>query len=89
MDAVKRMILWIPPLLGGARVTIALTILAVSGGLVLSLFLALGKMSKNTLVSRLSSAYIFFFRGTPLLMQLYFIYYALPMVSPVFIIKTG
>jgi polar amino acid transport system permease protein len=89
MDAVKRMILWIPPLLGGARVTIALTILAVSGGLVLSLFLALGKMSKNLLISRFSSAYIFFFRGTPLLMQLYFIYYALPMVSPIFIIKTG
>ncbi|MDR0452145.1 MAG: amino acid ABC transporter permease [Treponema sp.] len=89
MDAVQKMISWIPPLLGGARVTIALTILSVSGGLVLSLFLALGKMSKNPLVSKFSSAYIFFFRGTPLLMQLYFIYYALPMVSPVFIIRTG
>jgi polar amino acid transport system permease protein len=89
MDAIQRMISWIPPLLGGARVTIALTILSVSGGLVLSLFLALGKMSKNTAIKRLSSAYIFFFRGTPLLMQLYFIYYALPMVSPIFIIRTG
>jgi polar amino acid transport system permease protein len=89
MDAVQRMISWIPPLLSGARVTIALTILSVSGGLVLSLFLALGKMSKNPVINRFSSAYIFFFRGTPLLMQLYFIYYALPMVSPVFIIKTG
>jgi polar amino acid transport system permease protein len=89
MNAVQKMISWVPPLLGGARVTIALTILAVSGGLVLSLFLALGKMSKNPVINRLSSAYVFFFRGTPLLMQLYFIYYALPMVSPVFIIKTG
>ncbi|MDR2053209.1 MAG: amino acid ABC transporter permease [Treponema sp.] len=89
MDAVQKMISWIPPLLGGARVTIALTILSVSGGLVLSLFLALGKMSKNSVINKFSSAYVFFFRGTPLLMQLYFIYYALPMVSPVFIIKTG
>ena len=89
MNAVQKMISWVPPLLGGARVTIALTILAVSGGLVLSLFLALGKMSKNPVINRLSSAYVFFFRGTPLLMQLYFIYYALPMVSPVFIIRTG
>jgi polar amino acid transport system permease protein len=89
MNNIQKMISWIPPLLGGARVTIALTILAVSGGLVLSLFLALGKMSKNPVINRLSSAYVFFFRGTPLLMQLYFIYYALPMVSPVFIIKTG
>ncbi|MDR1352268.1 MAG: amino acid ABC transporter permease [Treponema sp.] len=89
MDAVQKMISWIPPLLGGARVTIVLTILSVSGGLLLSLFLALGKMSKNALVNKFSSAYVFFFRGTPLLMQLYFIYYALPMVSPVFIIRTG
>jgi polar amino acid transport system permease protein len=89
MNVVQKMISWVPPLLGGARVTIALTILAVSGGLVLSLFLALGKMSKNTVINRLSSAYVFFFRGTPLLMQLYFIYYALPMVSPIFIIRTG
>ncbi|MDR0878371.1 MAG: amino acid ABC transporter permease [Treponema sp.] len=80
---------WIPQLLMGARVTISLTILAVSAGLILSLFLALGKMSKFTILNRFCSAYVFFFRGTPLLMQLYFIYYALPMVSPVFIIRTG
>ena len=66
----------------GARVTIALTLLAVSAGLVLSLFLALGKMSKNILINKLCSAYVFFFRGTPLLMQLYFVYYALPMIIP-------
>jgi polar amino acid transport system permease protein len=73
---------WIPQLLAGARVTIALTILAVSAGLVLSLFLALGKMSKFAALNKLCGAYVFFFRGTPLLMQLYFIYYALPMVVP-------
>ena len=66
----------------GARVTIALTVLAVSAGLVLSLFLALGKMSKNIITSKICRGYIFFFRGTPLLMQLYFIYYALPLVIP-------
>ena len=66
----------------GARVTIALTVFAVSAGLILSLFLALGKMSKNIVINKLSSAYIFFFRGTPLLMQLFFVYYALPMVIP-------
>jgi polar amino acid transport system permease protein len=85
----QRIISWIPELLIGARVTILLTILSVSAGLVGSLFLALGKMSKNTIINKLCSAYIFFFRGTPLLMQLYFIYYALPLVSPVFIIRTG
>jgi len=76
-----------PQLLAGARVTISLTVLAVSAGLVLSLFLALGKMSKNIAVNKFCSAYIFFFRGTPLLMQLFFIYYALPMFAPVLTIN--
>ncbi|MDR1249637.1 MAG: ABC transporter permease subunit, partial [Treponema sp.] len=83
METLQKILAWIPPLLGGARVTIGLTVLAVSAGIVLSLFLALGKLSKYRLINQLCSAYIFFFRGTPLLMQLYFIYYALPMLSPV------
>jgi polar amino acid transport system permease protein len=85
----SKIVSWIPPLLGGARVTILLTILAVSAGLVLSLFLALGKMSKHRVLNRICGAYVFFFRGTPLLMQLYFIYYALPLVSTFFVIRTG
>ncbi|MDR2404334.1 MAG: amino acid ABC transporter permease [Spirochaetaceae bacterium] len=89
MNTLQRILSWIPKLLAGSRITIGLTILSVSAGLVMSLFLALGKMSKFKILNRFCSAYIFFFRGTPLLMQLYFIYYALPMVSPVFIIRTG
>jgi polar amino acid transport system permease protein len=83
MDTIRTILFsWTPQLLRGARVTIALTVLSVSAGLVLSLFLALGKMSKNIVINKICSAYVFFFRGTPLLMQLYFIYYALPMVIP-------
>ena len=81
MDIVERMIRWIPPLLNGARVTISLTILATSAGVLASLFLALGKMSKKLIINKICSAYIFFFRGTPLLMQLYFVYFGLPMIS--------
>lgn len=75
------MISWIPALLDGAKITISLTIMSVSAGLIVSLFLALGKMSKNVIINKFCSAYIFFFRGTPLLMQLYFIYYGLPEIS--------
>ena len=71
-----------PQLLMGARVTVSLTVFSVGSGLILSLFLALGKMSKNVVLSKACSAYIFFFRGTPLLMQLFFVYYALPMIAP-------
>jgi polar amino acid transport system permease protein len=87
VTAFQRIINWIPPLLEGAQITILLTITAVSAGLVLSLFLALGKMSKNKTLNRLCSSYIFFFRGTPLLMQLYFIYYGLPQISSYLIIN--
>lgn len=83
METLQTVILsWTPQLLKGARVTISLTVFAVCAGLFLSLFLALGKMSKNALINKSCSAYVFFFRGTPLLMQLFFIYYALPMIAP-------
>jgi polar amino acid transport system permease protein len=88
-ETLNKIASWIPKLLSGSRVTISLTILSVSAGLIISFFLALGKMSKIKTINKICSAYIFFFRGTPLLMQLYFIYYALPMISPFFIVQTG
>ena len=77
----SQIISWLPQLLDGAKITILLTICAVSMGLVLSVFLALGKMSKNKIINKCCGAYIFFFRGTPLLMQLYFIYFGLPQIN--------
>ncbi|MDR0323910.1 MAG: amino acid ABC transporter permease [Treponema sp.] len=88
-DAVTKMISWIPALLMGARITIGLTVCAMTAGVILSLFIALGKMSKSAVINKFCTAYTFFFRGTPLLMQLYFIYYALPSISSVFLIQTG
>jgi len=81
MPLIQKMISWIPPLLDGARITISLTIVSVFAGLLLSLFLALGKMSKKAFLNKICGAYVFFFRGTPLLMQLYFVYYGLPQIS--------
>jgi polar amino acid transport system permease protein len=67
MDTLHKMaVSWMPQLLKGSRVTIALTVLAVGAGLILSLFLALGKMSKNIVINKACGAYVFFFRGTPL-----------------------
>ena len=81
MRMIQQMISWLPQLLNGAKITILLTLCAVSMGLLLSIFLALGKMSKNRILSGICSVYIFFFRGTPLLMQLYFIYFGLPQIN--------
>ncbi|MFA9377491.1 MAG: amino acid ABC transporter permease [Lachnotalea sp.] len=86
--AMEKIIGWLPALLGGLQITLSLSILSVIAGLILSLFLALGKISKNKIIQKLSGAYIFFFRGTPLLMQLFFIYYALPQIYSGFTIKS-
>lgn len=85
----EKIITWMPQLLLGARTTIIITIIAVAVGLVLSFFLALGKMSKNPLLNKPCSAYIFFFRGTPLLIQIYFIYFGLPQFNPALAIKSA
>ena len=85
----EKIITWMPQLLLGARTTIIITIIAVAVGLVLSFFLALGKMSKNPLLNKPCSAYIFFFRGTPLLIQIYFIYFGLPQFNPALTINSA
>jgi polar amino acid transport system permease protein len=87
MTEVQKIIGWLPPLLDGAGITIGLTVLSVLAGLLLSVFLALGKMSKKAVIANLCKGYIFFFRGTPLLMQLYFIYYGLPEITPLLTIN--
>jgi len=89
MESLNRIITWLPQLLLGARMTITITILAVGVGLLLSVFLALGKMSRNPIINKPCSAYIFFFRGTPLLMQIYFLYFGLPQFNPALTIKSA
>lgn len=65
-------------LLHGVKLTMLLTTLSIAFGFVFSLFLALGKISSRKIISKLCSAYIFFFRGTPLLIQLFVIYFSVP-----------
>lgn len=72
------MLRYVPRLLDGAKITLMLTTLAVCVGFFLSIFLALGKISKIKILSKICGGYIFFFRGTPLLMQLFCIYYSIP-----------
>ena len=62
----------------GIKLTIVLTVASVTTGLILAVFLALGKISKIKVLSKISSGYIFFFRGTPLLIQLFVVYLAIP-----------
>lgn len=61
-------------ILNGLRVTIELTAIAMGIGIVLGVLLAVMRLSPNWLVSGASSFYIWFFRGTPVLVQLLFWY---------------
>lgn len=67
-----------PILAKGATITVELTAVTVLTGSVLGLVLALARLSLCRLVQSLASFYVWVFRGTPLLMQLFFIYYGLP-----------
>lgn len=78
---------YMPALFDGAGITLALTAIAVTTGLFIGLLLALGRISHNFIIDKICSFYIWFFRGTPLLMQLYFIYFALPQINPAFNIQ--
>ncbi|HEV2980591.1 MAG TPA: amino acid ABC transporter permease [Solirubrobacteraceae bacterium] len=62
-------------ILEGVRVTLELTVIAMAIGIVLGIVLAVMRLSPNPLVSGSSWLYVWFFRGTPVLVQLFFWYY--------------
>lgn len=67
------------PLLSGAvRGTIPLALISFAVGIVIALGVALARLSRRSVVSALARAYISVIRGTPLLVQLFIIFYALP-----------
>ena len=66
-----------PALLAAAPLTLLLTLVAGVVGLVFGTFLALARLSNKRLLSWPSGAFMFVVRGTPLLVQLYLIYYGL------------
>ena len=61
-------------ILAGLVVTIELTVISMAIGIVLGVLLAVMRLSPNPLLARASWLYIFFFRGTPVLVQLLFWY---------------
>ena len=67
--------------LSGLDNTILLLLISLPLGFVLALLFALGRVSKITLLSRAIASYIFVIRGTPLLVQIYLIYFGLGSVK--------
>lgn len=69
-------------ILGGLQITVEIVVIACTLGFLLSYPLCLARMSKNLVLSKLALAYGTFFRGTPLLCQLYLVYYGAGEIRP-------
>ena len=77
---VDLMINSLPLLITGAGITIQITAISVGLGLVIGMFVGIARISNVKLLRWLAAIYIDFLRGTPLLVQIFLIYFALPVI---------
>jgi polar amino acid transport system permease protein len=68
----------------GIVITIQLVVMSMILGALLSLPIALARSSRNLVLSGVAYAYVYFFRGTPLLAQTFLIYYGAGSFQPLF-----
>lgn len=69
-----------PSLLDGIGVVLYVTIVGFVLSLLLALLLAIGRLSKRKIIRSLLIIFVEFIRGTPLLVQFFYIYYVVPML---------
>lgn len=79
------MISLMPILFRYLGITLGMALWGLVFSLILALALALVRVYRVPLLNQLSQLYISFFRGTPLLVQLFLLYYGLPQIAPVFV----
>ncbi|MBI2470651.1 MAG: ABC transporter permease subunit [Planctomycetes bacterium] len=72
---------FLPALLKGALVTIGISMLSMILAVSLGLALAIMRLYGHAWLQKISTAYIEIYRGTPLLIQLYILYYGLPNIG--------
>ncbi|MEM7442782.1 MAG: ABC transporter permease subunit [Pseudomonadota bacterium] len=77
MEGFSTQIAWFFSMLGGAVLTVQIVALVMILGIMSGTGMALMRLSKNRAVAGFAYGYVFVFRGTPLLLQLYLIYYGL------------
>ena len=70
-----------PLLLLGAGVTIKITVISVALGVLIGLFVGIARISRLRILRVLAAVYVDFFRGTPLLVQIFLVYFALPVIT--------
>ncbi|MEZ2720386.1 glutamine ABC transporter permease GlnP [Paenalcaligenes hominis] len=70
----------LPSLLQGAKLTLYITLSGLVGGMTVGLLFGLMRAYGNTFIRSLATLYIGLVRGTPIVVQVMFIYFALPML---------
>lgn len=68
-------------ILDAAQWTVLLSLIAFAGGGVVGLIIALSRTAENTLARTLSMGFIQLFRGTPLLLQLFLVFFGAPVIG--------
>lgn len=69
---------WLPFILGGVPLTLLMCFGGIALAIPLALLGALGRLSTNAFFNGVASFYVSFIRGTPLIAQIFFIYFAFP-----------
>ncbi|HNX29908.1 MAG TPA: amino acid ABC transporter permease [Syntrophomonadaceae bacterium] len=77
MEFINDLIKYIPFFLPAAWMTLKITVLGILIGLILGLVMALLRLSDKWWINLLARVYIYVIRGTPLLLQLFFLFYVL------------
>ncbi|MBQ5389471.1 MAG: amino acid ABC transporter permease [Clostridia bacterium] len=72
----------IPLLLEGTKITIGVALLAIFAGLLVGFVSCLMGMSKNPVLRYISKTYVWIIRGTPMIVQAFFVFYAIPQFFP-------
>jgi octopine/nopaline transport system permease protein len=82
MESITKIVEFLPPLLKAMPLTLLLTATAGVIGLIFGTLSALARLSSSRILKWPAFVYTFIFRGTPLLVQLYLIYYGLGQILP-------
>lgn len=69
---------FIKMLVSGLKITVPLTVISFSIALVIAMMTAIVQVAKIPVLNKLARLYVWFIRGTPLVVQLYIIFYGLP-----------
>ena len=72
---------WLPFIFGGVGMTLLLSGSSIVFAVLLAVFGALGRLSNNPIVNGIASLYVSLVRGTPLIVQIFFIFLGLPAVG--------